>query len=160
MRATRFDRLLAGTVLAAAVAVPAFVAAAPRVETVYPAPPSLNGRVIRHHEPAHEPPPAARAQALPPRRDAAPVPPPAPQPAAARPEPVPAPEPAREADTKSSIDVSGALDRLFSACDALISPMLLLIVTNLLRVGRREHAVECAGQVDAALAVGVAYRRR
>ena len=62
MRATRFDRLLAGTILAAAVAVPTFVAAAPRVETVYPAPPSLNGRVIRHHEPAQEP----RAQALPP----------------------------------------------------------------------------------------------
>ena len=117
MRATRFDRLLAGTVLAAAVAVPAFVAAAPRVETVYPAPPSLNGRVIRHHEPAHEPPPA-------------------PQPAAARPEPVPAPEPAREADTKSSIDVSGALDRMFSASDAQITPKLKEIVTKQLRVDR------------------------
>ena len=117
MRATRFDRLLAGTVLAAAVAVPAFVAAAPRVETVYPAPPSLNGRVIRHHEPAHEPPPA-------------------PQPAAARPEPAPAPEPAREADTKSSIDVSGALDRMFSASDAQITPKLKEIVTKQLRVDR------------------------
>ena len=117
MRATRFDRLLAGTVLAAAVAVPAFVAAAPRVETVYPAPPSLNGRVIRHHEPAHEPPPA-------------------PQPAAARPEPVPAPEPAREADTKSSIDVSGALDRMFSASDAQITPKLKELVTKQLRVER------------------------
>ena len=81
MRATRFDRLLAGTILAAAVAVPTFAAAAPRVETVYPAPPSLNGRVIRHHEPVQEP-PAPRAQALPPQREAAPVPPPAREPAA------------------------------------------------------------------------------
>jgi murein L,D-transpeptidase YcbB/YkuD len=128
MRATRFDRLLAGTILAAAVAVPTFVAAAPRVETVYPAPPSLNGRVIRHHEPAQEPPPAARAQALPPRHEAAP----APQPAAVRPEPAPVPEPApaREADNKSSVDLSGALDRMFSASDAQIAPKLKEIVTS------------------------------
>ena len=128
MRATRFDRLLAGTILAAAVAVPTFVAAAPRVETVYPAPPSLNGRVIRHHEPAQEP----RAQALPPQRDAAPVPPPAPQHAAVRPEPAPAGEPApvRDADSKSGIDLSGALDRMFSATDAQIAPKLKEIVTS------------------------------
>jgi murein L,D-transpeptidase YcbB/YkuD len=128
MRATRFDRLLAGTILAAAVAVPTFVAAAPRVETVYPAPPSLNGRVIRHHEPAQEPPPAARAQALPPRHEAAP----APEPAAVRPEPAPAlePAPAREADNKSSVDLSGALDRMFSASDAQIAPKLKEIVTS------------------------------
>ena len=134
MRATRFNRLLAGTILAAAVAVPTFVAAAPRVETVYPAPPSLNGRVIRHHEPAQEP----RAQALPPQREAAPVPPPAPQPAAVRPEPLPArdPAPAREADSKSGVDLSGALDRMFSASDAQITPKLKELVTKQLRVER------------------------
>src|SRR3569623_1877031 len=101
MRATRFDRLLAGTILAAAVAVPTFVAAAPRVETVYPAPPSLNGRVIRHHEPAQEP-PAPRAQALP---------------------------PPREAETKSTIDL-GALDRTFAASDAQITPKLKEMITS------------------------------
>jgi len=133
MRATRFDRLLAGTVLAAAVAIPSLMQAAPRVETVYPAPPSLNGRVIRHHEPAQEPPLTDRAQALP-QRDAAPLPPPAPQPAAARPEPMPATppvrEPAREAESKSGIGLSGALDRMFSASDAQITPKLKEIVTS------------------------------
>ena len=59
MRENRFDRLLAGTVLAVAVAAPGLALAAPRVETVYPAPPSLNGRIIRHQEPMQEPPPAA-----------------------------------------------------------------------------------------------------
>jgi L,D-transpeptidase YcbB len=133
MRATRFDRLLAGTILAAAVAIPSLMQAAPRVETVYPAPPSLNGRVIRHHEPAQEPPLTDRAQALH-QRDAAPLPPPAPQPAAARPEPMPATppvrEPAREAESKSGIDLSGALDRMFSASDAQITPKLKEIVTS------------------------------
>jgi len=126
MRAFRFDRMLAGTVLAAAVAVPSLSPAAPRVETVYPAPPSLNGRVIRHHEPVEAPPAATRAQAQP--REAAPLPPPAPQPAATRPEPAPAP--AREADTKSGIDLSGALDRMFSASDAQITPKLKEFVTS------------------------------
>src|SRR6185437_14841777 len=122
MRENRFDRMLAGTVLAVAVAAPGLALAAPRVETVYPAPPSLNGRIIRHQEPMQEPPPAARAQALPRQRDSAPVPPP--QPAAARPEPTPAPEPAREADSKSGIDLAGALDKLLSASDAQITPKL------------------------------------
>jgi murein L,D-transpeptidase YcbB/YkuD len=128
MRENRFDRLLAGTVLAVAVAAPGLALAAPRVETVYPAPPSLNGRIIRHQEPMQEPPPAARAQALPRQRDSAPVPPP--QPAAARPEPTPAPEPAREADSKSGIDLAGALDKLLSASDAQITPKLKELVTS------------------------------
>src|SRR3569623_2925973 len=140
MRATRFDRLLAGTILAAAVAVPTFVAAAPRVETVYPAPPSLNGRVIRHHEPAQEP-PAPRAQALPPQREAAPVPP-APQPAAvSRPEPAPEPAPAREAETKSTIDL-GALDRTFAASDAQITPKLKEMITSKQLDKRIERAAD------------------
>jgi murein L,D-transpeptidase YcbB/YkuD len=128
MRPYRFDRLLAGTILAAAVAAPSFAQATPRVETVYPAPPSLNGRVIRHHDPVDAPPPATRAQAEP--RDAAPLPPPQPQPAATRREPAAAPAPAQEAESKSGVDLAGALDRMFSASDAQIAPKLKELVTS------------------------------
>ena len=138
MRENRFDRLLAGTVLAVAVAAPGLAIAAPRVETVYPAPPSLNGRIIRHQEPMQEPPPAARAQALPRQREATPVPP-APQPAAVRPEPAPSPSRQREADSKSGIDLSGTLDKLLSASDAQITPKL-----------KRPHHVEAARQAHRA----------
>jgi hypothetical protein len=44
MHEFRFDRLLAGTVLALSVGVPGLAAAAPRIEAVVPPPPSLNDR--------------------------------------------------------------------------------------------------------------------
>ena len=126
MREMRLDHFLAGTVFAMTVAMPCFASAAPRVETVYPAPPSLDGRVIRHRQPAQVPP----TRALPPQtqtRDAPPLPPV--QPAALRPEPAPAPEPARAAEARSNVDLA-ALDRTLSASDAQITSKLKELVTS------------------------------
>jgi murein L,D-transpeptidase YcbB/YkuD len=46
MREFRFDRLLAGTVLALSIGVPGLAAAAPRVEAIVPLPPTLNERIV------------------------------------------------------------------------------------------------------------------
>ena len=60
MRQKKFVPLLAGTMLAAIVAAPSFVIAAPdRVESVRPLPPSLNGQMPRQREAAPVPPPPA-----------------------------------------------------------------------------------------------------
>src|ERR1700754_3674849 len=89
MRKSGFDRLLAGTMLAAAVTMPMLANAAPdRVESVRPLPASLNGQVLRHRDAAPANPPDAPA---PRRYEAAPeTAPPVATPAAA-PEPAPAP---------------------------------------------------------------------
>jgi murein L,D-transpeptidase YcbB/YkuD len=116
----RFDRLLAGTVLAVAVAAPSLATGAPRVETVYPAPPSLNGRVVRHREPTQAPPPAHVQMP----REATPLP--EAQPAAVR----TAPEPAQAADAKSGIDLPATLDRLLSASDGQIASKIKEMVAS------------------------------
>jgi murein L,D-transpeptidase YcbB/YkuD len=62
MRTLRFDRLLAGTVLALIVTTPGIAAAAPnQVESVMPLPPSINGRPAIHRDFAPSPAPAAAA---------------------------------------------------------------------------------------------------
>lgn len=77
MRKNRFNRLLAGTALAAAIATPTMSPAAPdRIESVRPPPPSVNGQVIRHRAPPTQTPP----NIIPVRRETAPVAAPAPQP--------------------------------------------------------------------------------
>ena len=59
MFSVRFDRLLAGTMLAAVMAVPSPAPAAPnRVESARPLPPSLNGQIIRHRAPLPQQTPA------------------------------------------------------------------------------------------------------
>ena len=104
MRKNKFDRLLAGTMLAAIVAAPTFALAAPdRVESVRPLPPSLNGQPLRH-------------------REAAPVPPPA-QPIASAPEP-------RNSDGSENVNIKGALDKAFAASDTQIIDKLREIITG------------------------------
>jgi len=64
MRNTRFDRLLAGSVLALIVGVPGASFAAPRqVETMAPLPPSLNGRSVVHRDVAPHAPQAVEPKA-------------------------------------------------------------------------------------------------
>ena len=58
MRKQSFERLLAGTMLAAIVATPAISIAAPdRLQSVGPMPPSLNSQAPRRREAAPVPPP-------------------------------------------------------------------------------------------------------
>jgi murein L,D-transpeptidase YcbB/YkuD len=61
----RYDRLLAGTVLALIVAAPLQVSAGPRVDSVGPPPPSLNGHnpIFRQRDAAPPPPPQYTAPA-------------------------------------------------------------------------------------------------
>ena len=60
MRKQSFERLLAGTMLAAIVAAPTMSMAEPdRVQSAGPMPPSLNGQMPRRHEAAPVPPPSA-----------------------------------------------------------------------------------------------------
>ena len=115
MRKQRFDRLLAGTMLALIVAAPTLAFAAPdRVESVVPPPPSLNGQTHR--------------------REAAPVPPPPVlpvQPAASEPEPrAQAPAAPRDADNAGNFNIRGALDKIFAASDVQITGKLREIVTS------------------------------
>jgi len=114
----RFDRLLAGTVLALIVAAPSVTGARPRLDQAVPLPPSLNGhRSLPQREAAPLPPPEPDA-------------PPEPAPAAAPPAPQaaePAPAP-REAG--SGFDIKGALDKLLGASDAQITDGLRAIATS------------------------------
>jgi murein L,D-transpeptidase YcbB/YkuD len=106
MRKLRFDRLLAGTMLALVVAAPGVAAAAPdQVESVGPLPPSLNGRAPVRHEAAPLPPPAA--------------------------EPKVAPVANEPRDTNNgNFSVKSALDKIFAASDVQISEKLRGIVTS------------------------------
>jgi murein L,D-transpeptidase YcbB/YkuD len=116
----RFDRLLAGIALALIGVASSFAVARPRVESVGPPPPSLNGH---RSLPRREAPPAppASERIVPSEPTAAPLPTPAPavaqQPAATAP---------REA--QHGFDIKGTLDRLFAASDTQIADKLRAIV--------------------------------
>ncbi|MFN3657501.1 MAG: murein L,D-transpeptidase [Pseudolabrys sp.] len=121
MRHNRFDRLLAGTVFFAAVALPTVSSAAPdRIESVRPLPPSVNGQVQRARQPLQTPP-----NSLPPRREAAPPAPPAPPalPAAVeRSNPAPA-APARR-DAERALESRASVDAPLAAGDSQIAARL------------------------------------
>ena len=139
MRNKRFSRLLAGTVMSAAIVAPALTNAAPdRVETVRPLPPSLNGQMQRHRAAPPAPPPSQAPSAAPRQRDAAP--PPQAQPAAA-PVSAPAPTPmAREPD--SGLDNKGALDKVLASSDSGVVDKLRDIVTSKQLERRIDHVAE------------------
>ncbi|HEY6834137.1 MAG TPA: L,D-transpeptidase family protein, partial [Pseudolabrys sp.] len=121
MRKGGLDRLLASTILAAAVTLPVLAIAAPdRVESVRPPPPSLNGQVLRHRAAPPATPPDAPA---PRQRDAAPEPlPPVAAPTAAAVEPAPTQVAApRDADNAGA---KAMPDRLLAASDAQITAKL------------------------------------
>ena len=129
MRQNRFDRLLAGTILAATVAAPTLAMAAPRFESAQPEPPSINGRIIiQRRQPAPLPPSTrAQAQAQPREREATTTP--------ARHEiGAPADEPERKVQSKPAsdpdIDIRGTLDKLLSASDAQIADKLRQLATS------------------------------
>ena len=111
----RFDRVLIAGLLATAA--PGIALAAPdRVRSVLPPPPSLNGEVIRHSEPAQEPPPPHRVQ---PREEEV-LPPARPEAAKAQ-----AAEPQQQAESRESgISLRGTLDRLLGASDDQIGGKL------------------------------------
>ena len=120
MRKSGFDRLLAGTMLAAAVTMPMLANAAPdRVESVRPLPPSLNGQVLRHRDAAPANPPDAPA---PRRYEAAPETAPPVATPAAESEPAPlqiaAPRDAENATAKA------IPDKTLAASDAQIAAKL------------------------------------
>jgi L,D-transpeptidase YcbB len=121
MRKGGLDRLLASTILAAAVTLPVLAIAAPdRVESVRPPPPSLNGQVPRHRAAPPATPPDASA---PRQRDAAPEPlPPIAAPTAAAVEPAPTQVAApRDADNAGA---KAMPDRALAASDTQITAKL------------------------------------
>ena len=126
MRKKRFDRFLAGTVLAVAIAAPTLsIATRDRVESVRPLPPSVNGQMLRHRDtmPTQRPPgrPAPR------QREVVPPPPPPPvTPLAAEPEPALA---APRASDNGGFDIKGTLDKLLAASDAQITERLRAAIT-------------------------------
>lgn len=121
MRKIRFDRLLAGTVLSAAIAAPSLAIAQDRVESVRPLPPSLNGQVFRSRELPPSPP---RHQQTPaPQREAAPVPPPT---RASSAMPVSA---TRDADSTTA-EINGAAGKAMAASDSTVVEKLRAIVTS------------------------------
>jgi murein L,D-transpeptidase YcbB/YkuD len=124
MRKQSFERLLAGTMLAAIVATPAISIAAPdRVQSVGPMPPSLNGQPPRHRDAAPVPPPPAgymppAVQRSTPASDSrAQVT--GPEPVAQAAPPAPA-----EPDTSAAAETNSALDKQLAASDAAISDKL------------------------------------
>ena len=123
MRNNRFDRLLAGTVLSAAIAVPSLaIAQQDRVESVRPLPPSLNGQMLRQRDVPPPPPPQHyQAPAQLPQRDAAPVPP-----ARAVATPVSA---ARDAES-ATVEIKGAANKAMAASDTAVVDRLRAIVTS------------------------------
>ena len=125
MRNKKFERLMAGTMLAAIVAMPGIASAAPeRVESARPLPPSFNGQPIRHREAAPVPPPSAQPMQQP---YSAPEPRVEPQAAPAAVEPrVQAPIEPRET-TQTSVR---GLDKVFAASDSQIIDRLRDIVAK------------------------------
>ena len=113
MRNKRFDRLLAGTVLGAAMLTPSLtMAQQDRVESVKPLPPSLNGQMLRQRDPL--PPPQFQTPALP-QREATPA------------RAVATPPALREAD---SVDLKGSLGNVMAASDTAVIDRLRVLVTS------------------------------
>ncbi len=142
----RYDRLLAGTVLALIVAAPINAGAQSRVQSVGPLPPSLNGHspIFRQRE-AVPVPPAPPEQASPPPAEPAQntrLAPPAPANESRAQVPPPAPAP-REAQSGGTI--KGALDRIMAASDTQISDRLRSIVTS----KQLDRRIETAGDRQA-----------
>ncbi len=136
MRKERFDRLLAGTMLALIVTTPTLSIAAPdRVESVRPLPPSLNGRPLRHRDAVPTPPPQQQQQQriiqVPEPRAEAPT---APEPIAQTPAP-------REPDAAIA-DIKSALDKPLAASDAPITERLREFITSKQIDKRIERAPE------------------
>jgi murein L,D-transpeptidase YcbB/YkuD len=120
MRKERFDRFLAGTMLALIVATPTIALSAPdRVESVRPLPPSLNGMTHRRRDAAPVPPPPANY--TPPAYVPAP---PAPEPRAQAPV-----EPPRETVVNEA-PAPSQLDKSLAAGDAQITDKLRDLVTS------------------------------
>ncbi len=123
MRKQSFERLLAGTMLAAIVAAPTMSMAAPdRVQSVGPMPPSLNGQMPRRREASPTPPPAGyTAPAV--QRTAPALEPRAQAPAAIEPM-VQAAPPAAAEPNAGAAEAKSALDKQLAASDAAITDRL------------------------------------
>jgi L,D-transpeptidase YcbB len=120
----RYDRMLAGTVLALIIAAPMHASAGPRVDSVGPPPPSLNGRspIFRQRDAAPEQPapaPAAPAET----RRVAPAAPPEESRVQAQPA-APAPHEAQSGYNK------GPLDKIMAASDGQISERLRAVIAS------------------------------
>ena len=125
MGKVRIGHLMTGAALALIAAAPAAVSARPRVESVVPLPPSLNGEPSLRHREAPPPVPPPPQQ----RRQAPAAKPPAP-PAHAD---VPAAKPPSAAEKQPSaevgrFDIKGALNRLLSDGDEQITERLRALV--------------------------------
>ncbi|HZT24229.1 MAG TPA: L,D-transpeptidase family protein [Pseudolabrys sp.] len=109
-----YDRVFAASVLALTAATP--LSAAPRVESVLPPPPSLNGQHPMRH------------------REAPPAPPPAPEDTAAGSVSAPQEDRVRTQEqprqSSSAFDIRGAVDKVLGASDAQISEKLRAIVSS------------------------------
>jgi L,D-transpeptidase YcbB len=127
MRKGPMDHLFAGILLALIVTAPASAAAAPRLQSAVPPPPSLDGhRFVPQPEAPRLPEPAPEAANAP--IAATPAPPAANDPladAAPAEKPAAIPRPAQA----SGFDIKGTLDKLFAASDAQIAGKLRAIVT-------------------------------
>jgi murein L,D-transpeptidase YcbB/YkuD len=122
MRKDRFDRLMAGTVLALVAAMPTLSNAAPdRVQSVVPLPPSLNGQSTRHRDAVPTPSQQRIIPVQEPRAEAPPAP--------------------REPDTAIA-DMKSALDKPLAAGDTPITERLREIVALKLIDKRVERAPE------------------
>jgi murein L,D-transpeptidase YcbB/YkuD len=136
MRKERFDRLLAGTMLALIVTTPTLSTAAPdRVESIRPLPPSLNGRPLRHRDAA----PTQQQQQQQQQR-IIPVPEPRAE-APAAPEPVAQAPAPREPDAAIA-DIKSALDKPLAAGDAAVTERLREFITSKQIEKRIERAPE------------------
>jgi murein L,D-transpeptidase YcbB/YkuD len=121
----RHDRLLAGTVLALIVAAPMQLSAGPRVDSVGPPPPSLNGHnpIFRQREAAPVPPAPPQYVAPAETRHVAPTAPPEEQRVQAPPA-APAPREAQGGIIKST------LDKIMAASDGQISERLRAVIAS------------------------------
>ena len=122
----RYDRLLAGTVLALIVAAPMHASAGPRVDSVGPPPPSLNGHspIFRQRDVAPVPPPQHAAPAPAETRRLAPAAPPE---ELARASAAGGPRAARSAERHAS---RGTLDKIMAASDGQISERLRAVIAS------------------------------
>ena len=131
----RYDRLLAGTVLALIVAAPMHASAGPRVDSVGPPPPSLNGHspIFRQRDAAPVPPPQHAAPAPAETRRLAPAAPPEESRVQA---PAPAPREAQSGMIKST------LDKIMAASDGQISERLRAVIAAKQLDRRIENAAD------------------